>query len=156
MRVHTEGEHVTLYTSRYQNGAEITRLGLVPIGITAGAPKFTLKCELVGNLMVLAPDRATFKHSELAFRVAYEKKLAATGVAQIDALIQKMSGRRDAVLLCFECIPMEGEDSCHRRMFAAWWKEQTGELITELPDLAPFKGKPIVVAKNDSEQIRLL
>jgi hypothetical protein len=37
------------------------------------------------------------------------------------------------VLLCFEDVHRDGEGACHRRTFARWWEEQTGEVVEELP-----------------------
>jgi rubrerythrin len=41
-------------------------------------------------------------------------------------------GGERLVLLCFEDV-LAGE-SCHRRTFAQWWEEQTGQ---EVPELDP-------------------
>jgi uncharacterized protein (DUF1330 family) len=39
--------------------------------------------------------------------------------------------RCDLVLLCFESLKKPGE-WCHRRMFADWWTEKTGDRVIEL------------------------
>jgi hypothetical protein len=38
---------------------------------------------------------------------------------------------KGVVLLCFEDLSKPGE-WCHRRAFATWWEEQTGEKVEEL------------------------
>ena len=37
------------------------------------------------------------------------------------------------VLLCFEDIRKPGL-FCHRRVFATWWEQETGEPVSELPE----------------------
>jgi hypothetical protein len=64
----------------------------------------------------------------------YERKylpqLEDAGVEKLDALLQeKVAGSADTViLLCHE----EPGEFCHRRLFAQWWEEQTGQEIPEL------------------------
>jgi hypothetical protein len=48
-------------------------------------------------------------------------------------------GGRRLVLLCFENV-LAGE-SCHRRMFAEWWKDKSGQEVPEL-DPARFGSQP--------------
>jgi hypothetical protein len=43
--------------------------------------------------------------------------------------IWRWHGERPLALLCFEDV--HAGQLCHRRMFAAWWHEQTGELLPE-------------------------
>jgi hypothetical protein len=40
-------------------------------------------------------------------------------------------GSEGVVLLCFEDLTKPGE-WCHRRSFAAWWDEKTGQKVDEL------------------------
>ena len=47
---------------------------------------------------------------------------------------------KDLVLLCYEDV-RNLEDWCHRTMFAQWYCEHTGEIIEELKDPNPPKGK---------------
>jgi uncharacterized protein YeaO (DUF488 family) len=127
-----------LFTSRYANGAEVARLGLVPVGITAGAPRFKLKCELAGNLYALAPSRAWFSLPIDEFEARYVEKLNEQGVERLRTLLKKIGKGKDVCLLCYECV-VHGE-ICHRRMFADWWEAETGEKVIEIADMAPFKG----------------
>jgi hypothetical protein len=53
------------------------------------------------------------------------------GVDQVLTLIEDVSRRRDAVLLCYEDVRKEGV-WCHRQLFSQWWEEQTGQVVTEL------------------------
>lgn len=67
----------------------------------------------------------------------YHAQLRAVGVEdirkQLEA-VKKAAGRREVLLCCFESLApdkvAEGQ-WCHRRLFADWWKEKTGEEIAE-------------------------
>ena len=56
----------------------------------------------------------------------------------IRALLQRCcdhAGNDRLLLICFENLDEAGK-SCHRRMFATWWQEHTGEVVPELePDV---------------------
>jgi hypothetical protein len=56
------------------------------------------------------------------------------GVEKIRAALEDVArgvGAAGVVLLCFEDLEDEGQ-WCHRTIFAAWWREQTGEDVVEL------------------------
>lgn len=57
---------------------------------------------------------------------------------------------KDLVLLCYEDVRIP-EDWCHRTVFAEWWVENTGEIIEELPDPNPPKGKKVSTASEKPE-----
>jgi len=42
-------------------------------------------------------------------------------------------GADQLVLLCFEDLRTPGR-FCHRRVFATWWEELKGQVVTELPE----------------------
>ena len=58
---------------------------------------------------------------------------------------------KDLVLLCYEDV-RNPEDWCHRTMFAQWYCEHTGEIIEELKDPNPPKGKRATQTKKDSKK----
>ena len=58
---------------------------------------------------------------------------------------------KDLVLLCYEDV-RNLEDWCHRTMFAQWYCEHTGEIIEELEDPNPPKGKRTIQTKKDSKK----
>jgi len=130
-----------LFTSRYQNGEVILRLGLNPVGITLGEPKMALPYDLTANVKILAPTRAMFHLQDPAFRDAYMAHLDGHGSKKINDLLMRFDDGRPMVLLCFESV-VNGE-ACHRRKFADWWFRQTGEEIPEIEDESPWfpKGK---------------
>jgi hypothetical protein len=129
-----------IHTSRYQNGEVIAGSGLVPIGVTRGYPQFNLKgYKPVRNLQVLAPTKemGTIKDDD-EFEAAYRRKLDAIGVDAIRDLLTEVGGGGDVVILCYEHIGHQGEKSCHRRTFARWWEEKTGEAVTEIEDTGTY------------------
>ena len=46
------------------------------------------------------------------------------------------------MLLCFEDIRKGAWNWCHRNIFASWWEQNTGEIISELQDESKFKAWP--------------
>lgn len=122
-----------LFTNRYQRfhpsqGA--------PVRTTVGAPRFPLPYELAGFAKLLAPSYAMLKMAEGPYRHIYLERLEAHGVDLISeqfAEIADMAGDDRLVLLCFCDLSVPPPDNwCHRRMFAAWWEEQTGQEVREL------------------------
>jgi hypothetical protein len=118
-------------TSYYANKALTNRLH-APIGISRGAPRFQVYYTVVASIANLAPDFYMLRRLEgAAFEEAYRAKLERVGVEWLSekfAELERAHPDRELVLLCFE---RPGE-VCHRRMFAAWWHEQTGEVVEEL------------------------
>jgi len=127
---------VDLRTSRYQNHQSIITSGLVPVRTTLGTPRWKMKYELLANLKVLAPTREIFRMEDPdEFEQAYRDHLAVAGVDAIAEQIASISaahGGQGLVLLCFEDVAELGEMSCHRRGFARWWEEMTGQVVPEL------------------------
>ena len=69
----------------------------------------------------------------------YYERLDAIGVDRIrEQLNYYESFGKPVVLLCFEDIRKGGDNWCHRSVFAKWWKERTGEVISELKDGSVF------------------
>ncbi len=141
----------TIHTSRYQNGEEILRLGLVPIRITMGAPRFKLPYTLAGSIRGLAPSRDTM-YGGGDFTAKYVAQLDEMGVDEIRRQILAITGDgADPVLLCFEHIEIQGEGSCHRRMFADWWHAQTGENVPEIDDRGNLSQKLLAMKKRQEK-----
>lgn len=124
-----------LHTARFSNaGCKGTGL---PVGIVCGKPKWPTPAE--GRFIdELAPDPWCLKMPKAEFEAKYRAKLDKLGVARIRELLERVaqdSGRDDVVLLCYEDLRKSGE-WCHRRMFAGWWQEKTGEPVYEVPESA--------------------
>lgn len=122
-----------LFTNRYQRfhpgqGA--------PVRTTVGAPRYPLPYELAGFAKLLAPSYAMLKMAEGSYRLIYLERLEAAGVDLISeqlAEIADHAGEDRLVLLCFCDLSVPPPDGwCHRRMFAGWWQEQTGQEVPEL------------------------
>lgn len=123
-------------TSSYRQEGLIRESGRIPVRITAGHPRFRLGFQIAATIKELAPSRTLFAiKDEHAFDVAYRSQLDQAGVELIGQKIADVCaahGERSLVLLCFEDVAQLGELSCHRRSFAHWWEERTGEEVPEL------------------------
>ena len=133
---------MAIYTSRYNNKALLGD-GYYPVGISLGAPKFKLGYEVREQCYSLAPKGAMLHLPYDQYKTAYMAKLDAIGRDRIICMVQRMEERadeecKDLVLLCFEDI-RKPEEWCHRRLFAEWWMNNTGEIIDELEDPTPPK-----------------
>ncbi len=121
-----------IYTARYQN-RNVADDKFVKVAITVGLPKFQLGYELAGRIKELAPWSLMNEHNHEVFVVKYTECLDRIGVRRIrERLLEFEQEGKDTVLLCYENI--EENKHCHRRAFADWWREKTGELIDELPE----------------------
>ena len=117
---------------------EYTRAMGTAVRITRGAPRAALARwtdePSWPTVPSLAPSAAIFRQglSPEEFRVAYLRELAATGPERIAAELREINDTAgQLVLLCFEKSAV-AETECHRRVFAAWWGELTGQPVPEL------------------------
>jgi len=125
---------MTLATSRYAAREKVVASGLAPVRTTTGAPRFRLGYELAGNVGMLAPYGLRSIEGRAEFEAAYRARLDGFGVEEIRAALEEVAraaGTEGVVLLCFEDLD-DPTQSCHRTIFAAWWREQTGEKVVEL------------------------
>ena len=133
-----------IYTSRWAN-KELAHLDVVPVGISRGVPRWPLPYRYK-LLRLLAPSRETFELRDLQeFEQAYLAALEEIGVKKIARALQKISdehGGRSLALLCYENI-LAGE-TCHRRMFADWWKQQTTQEVPELDGRVEVKPQTLM------------
>ena len=126
---------LTLFTNRYQ--AYQPPQG-VPVRITLGAPRFKLPYSLTHAVRELAPRKEYFTKPQPEFTVAYRADLDALGAVRIAERLREIAqaeGDHRLVLLCFEDLS-DPQQWCHRRIFAAWWKDTTGDEVRELSPLA--------------------
>jgi hypothetical protein len=120
-----------LATSRYHAPDLIVASGLAPVGITVSPPRWRLAYELAGNVGVLAPHGLLEVDDLAEFERRYRERLDRLGVEPIRALLAAFaafSAENGCVLLCYE----KDAELCHRRFFAQWWEERTGEHVPEL------------------------
>lgn len=133
---------MAIYTARYGNKT-LREEGYYPVGISIGAPRFPLGYELREQCYALAPKGYMLKMEYEPYCEAYFKKLEEIGVDKIIGIVQRLDHKardedKSLVLLCFEDI-RKPEQWCHRTLFAEWWKQKTGEIITELEEAEPLK-----------------
>jgi hypothetical protein len=124
---------VQLFTSRYQR---FNPEHGVPVRTTVGAPRFPLAYQLAADADLVKPTYPMLSLDEQPYRVQYTSRLDTAGVEAIRdelAAISAAAGDDRLVLLCF-CDLSRPNAWCHRRMFAAWWHQQTGEEVPELAE----------------------
>ena len=122
-----------LLTARYGNPHLAGDPG-AKVRITVGAPRFKLPYKLAGSIPELFPLRAMWGVGESRFRDLYLELLEVRGgVEVIRARLEAIaaaSGTDRLILLCFEKPGL----FCHRQVFATWWRQQTSEVVPELPE----------------------
>lgn len=140
----TDPELPPLFVSRYSNWGIADHPELAPIRFTRGHPRFALRYELAGTILELAPTKDEFSlgGDHDAFTAAYRSRLDTMDHVDIGGKIMTIvaarPGATGAVLLCFEDVRLPGE-LCHRSIFAAWWKDRTGQVVPELVNPNPPK-----------------
>ncbi len=125
-----------IYTSRFAN-PELKTGKYTTVRISLGSPRWELSYIIRGTITELMPKGifGKYDNDKAAYEFAYRNRLNQIGVDHIRKILQQYEQfGKDVVLLCFEDVRKGENDWCHRRMFADWWKEQTGDLIPELPD----------------------
>ncbi len=131
-----------LYTSRYQNRGLAGRDDLVKVRTTVGNPRGALATGVVARIAEVTPYGLFGQGlSQEEFTACYRERLESFGVERLRrrfAEVSEAHGGKDLVLLCFEDVLHPGADGrvgfCHRRVFAEWWEEKTGERVEELDE----------------------
>ncbi|WP_319463032.1 hypothetical protein [Micromonospora sp. RTP1Z1] len=122
-----------LYTNRYQRFSPDQG---APVRTTVGKPRFPLPYDLAGFARLLAPTYGMLRMQQGPYRHIYLERLEAAGVDLISEQFAEIADAADSdrlVLLCFCDLNVPPPDNwCHRRMFAAWWEDQTGHEVREL------------------------
>jgi hypothetical protein len=126
-----------LYTSSWRTLNEQHQSGArdyVPVRISLGAPRAWAWAKGAPYISELAPYGLLKKPrlSTKQFEKGYIERLEAKGVEQISRRFAEVYAEylKPLALLCYEDV--HAGEVCHRRMFAEWWKEQTGQSIPEL------------------------
>ncbi len=129
-----------LYTASYARMRE--RAGdasLLPVRTSVGKPRFWPEAAAFPLVKELAPWGLVRIADEEEFTRRYRARLESIGVEAIRTRFDEIHATapgRALVLLCFEKLQAPG-DWCHRRTWARWWLERTGEVI---PELEPLEG----------------
>jgi hypothetical protein len=120
-----------IYTSYYNNLAVIDAIaiGALPVRISWGTPRFKITYR---ERLVVAPE--IIPEREMAWMDPDTYKKFYFDILEeetVDAIRARFLGfgATDLILLCF-CKP--SAPFCHRRLFADWWMDKTGEIIPEL------------------------
>ena len=132
-----------LATCRYQAAHLIEASGRAAVGITRGYPRFRLRYPVVANLRQLAPTREMLAIGDACtFDKMYRDRLDDLGLDEVRKLLNDCAERANneqLVTLCYEDLTRPGL-RCHRRLFAAWYEEKTGEVVPELEaDVRPIR-----------------
>jgi len=122
----------------------------VSVGITLGRPKFPLAYEIAAEIDELKPRGLFHIRNAAEFDRQFRARLDQIGV---DALTRRFEaiaqhGER-LVLLCFE---RAGDESCHRRSFARWWQDRTGQTVREAEPPAEPVQLPLSAADINQNQ----
>jgi hypothetical protein len=129
----------------------------VPVQISIGRPKFPLRYDLTEQVRSLMPwgllgaDDFVCRYRE---RLEQIEPGVLTGTF---ASISERHGGARLVALCFEDV--HAGQFCHRRVFAAWWHERTGQPVPEVepPEATyPAKGQNSKGGSARPTQLRLL
>jgi Protein of unknown function, DUF488 len=124
----------------------------VPVCTSLGRPKFPISYELTESVGALKPWGLIDKSIPAAeFSARYRARLDKVGTATLSRIFHAISrkhGRARLVLLCFE----RPDQPCHRRTFADWWTEQTGQEVPELAWIAGADGTPWVCHELSSDK----
>lgn len=126
---------VELATCSYSEFRE--SMGL-PVQVSLGLPKFQLWYAADWNqqrVWEITPRHAYLRASDGEFTRRYLEQVQGYGADAIRRKFEnlaRVSGADRLVLLCFEGLRTKGPNACHRRMFAKWWEQETGEVVPEL------------------------
>jgi uncharacterized protein YeaO (DUF488 family) len=117
------------YTRPMGTPVRITRMA--PRGVALPNPRWTERTSWP-SATILAPGAAYFHKGLTAAEFAdrYLDDLNSIGAERIAKALRGVpdDGTGQLVLLCFEKDPA----GCHRRVFAEWWADLTGQQVPEL------------------------
>jgi uncharacterized protein YeaO (DUF488 family) len=135
---------LALMTSRYGAAELIAASGASPVGISVWGVRFKIPYKVSARLKELTPNPKalrSFRKEEIGwdqFEADYINKLDDLGPGFIKGRLESLAtelGNTKLVLLCFENVH-EGQ-RCHRRTFARWFEETTGQPVPELEPGSP-------------------
>jgi hypothetical protein len=122
-------------TSYYQNKKLNPKKHMV-VQTSNSRPRFGAQPEWDSDMLMPPIPLVRAAHhglSQAEFTRQYLAHLERVGLptirAQMDRLAE-LAGAREVVLCCFEALNKPGQ-YCHRRIFAEWWQDKTGETIAE-------------------------
>lgn len=137
-----------IFTSYFGRTALLQRSGIVPIGIALWLPRWysgkSMKSVAPTGYMVKG-DITQDRYVEL-----YNKEiLGKLRVEEVVYEIERLSGGKDAALLCYE----KPGDFCHRHLLADWLTRESGLVVEEFDQEkhSAVLEQPETVSKADNE-----
>jgi hypothetical protein len=127
---------VTTRYHAFHRGAQPALDGqlLVPVRTSAGNPRFIPGAGQWPRCNEIVPWNLLRIEDRGEFTARYRGRLETHGAVAIGVRLREIHEQHDGrplALLCYEDLTQPGL-YCHRRLFADWWHEQTGEVIPEL------------------------
>ncbi len=132
-----------LYTSHWRN-QELASLDVVPVGISRSVPRGKQAKVLpyrYKRLPALFPSSELFKRWKAGlvgpdeYTRIYRAHLDSLGLEAVTGQLEKKSAGDEGKPLVLLCWCLTG-DFCHRRVWADWYLEKTGQEVPELAELA--------------------
>ena len=105
---------------------------MVKVRISLGNPRWKTPYQIAGTIKNLMPTRDLLSKNLYYddYKEEYIRILESVGLCAIQKALAEFG--KNVVLLCFENVTKD-ENWCHRRIFAEWYEQKTGESIQELP-----------------------
>jgi hypothetical protein len=101
----------------------------VAVQISSARPKFPVGYSIAAEIRALMP-RGLLGLRGPKFERAYLERLDRIGVGELRAQFERIAREQgDPLVLC--CFEPAGQP-CHRRTFANWWYQHTGEPVPEI------------------------
>jgi len=112
------------------------RWGYVPVGISVGKPiRYPWAKYFAGELPLYVNEASPAGIRKITdqelFSVAYRKLLDQHGIGKFQQIFSRITAAKSGRPLALLCYEPKGE-FCHRLLFAAWWREMTGDEVPEL------------------------
>jgi hypothetical protein len=125
-------------------------MGFMPVRASVGLPRFWTAARAFPVAKLLTPYGLR-KLTGDEFRNAYIARLEKAGVDAIRAELADIADAygKSICLLCFEADPA----ACHRSTFAAFWRERTGDQVSEW---APRRRGGAVIVGSDPDYDRVV
>ena len=101
------------------------------VGITVGRPKFPLGYTIAAEINELKPTGLLHITDNAEFDRRFRARLDRIGVDALARRFEAIGARHGGERLVFLCFEKPGEH-CHRRTWAEWWTERTGQPVPEL------------------------
>lgn len=137
-----------IFTSYFGRTALLQRSGIVPIGIALWLPRW-----YSGKSMKSVDPTAYMVKGDITqdrYVELYNKEiLGKLRVEEVVYEIERLSGGKDAALLCYE----KPGDFCHRHLLADWLTRESGLVVEEFDQEkhSTAQPQPETVSKADNE-----